>query len=335
LPDKFFLMPKKKNKLQTKLEYYAVRSILGSIGLLPLKTSMKLGEKFGEFAASKFARLQKTARRNLEIALPDLSENEKERIIRGTFKSLGRQLGFVSHFKEFSPEKVRELVEVVDKEHFDRAHATGRGILFFTGHFGSWEIFNLLPPAFDQTMNILVRRIDNPLVENYVDNLRTRLGCVTLDKKQSARRMYQVLENGEMLGILADLNVQERGSVFVDFFGVPASTTTSIAKLAIKTNAIIIPAFAVWEESRGKYVVYLEPPVEYQPGDNLPENIRELTQKITSIIEKYVRRYPEQWLWIHKRWNTRPPGEPNLYGKDFQVQSLKSKVQSPTIESQS
>ena len=175
-------MPKKRSNLQTKAEYYAVRFVLGAIGTLPLKISMRAGKTLGKAVVSLFPRLKKTGRRNLEIALPDLPAAEKEKILSGTFESLGRQLGFVSHFKEFSPEKVRDLVEVVGKENFDKARASGRGILFFTGHFGSWEIFNLLPPAFDQTMNILVRRIDNPLVENYVDDLRTRLGCVTLDK---------------------------------------------------------------------------------------------------------------------------------------------------------
>jgi KDO2-lipid IV(A) lauroyltransferase len=226
---------------------------------------------------------------------------------------LGRHLGFVSHFNKFKLESARELTEVVGKEYFDEAHATGRGVLFFTGHFGSWEVFNLLPPAFGYGMNILVRRIDNPLVENFVDKMRTRFGSITLDKTKAARTMFRALENGELLGILADLNVQEKEGVFVDFFGVPASTTTSIAKLAIKTNAVVLPAFAVWEEEKQKYVVYLEPPVEYVPDDNSLENIRDLTQKITATVEKYVRLYPEQWLWIHKRWNTRPPGEKGLY----------------------
>ena len=99
----------------------------------------------------------------------------------------------------------------------------------------------------------------------------------------------------------------------MDFFGVPASTTVSIAKLALKTNAAVLPAFAVWEEAKQKYVVYLEPPIEYKQGDASDENVRELTQKITNVVEKYVRLYPEQWLWIHKRWNTRPPGEDGIY----------------------
>ena len=125
--------------------------------------------------------------------------------------------------------------------------------------------------------------------------------------------MFRALENGELLGMMADLNVQEKEGVFVDFFGIPASTTTSIAKLALNTNAVVLPAFAVWDEAKQKYVVYLEPPVEYEKTENTEENIKTLTQDITNIVEKYVRRFPDQWLWIHKRWNTRPIGEKGLY----------------------
>lgn len=306
-------MPKKRSKIHTKLEYYAMRGIVSAIGIFPLKISMSIGKNIGNAIGSLIPKLKKTGRRNLEIALPDLSVDEKENILRGTFKSLGRHLGFVSHFRKFEREDIHKLVEVVGKEYFDKAHATGRGILFFTGHFGSWEVFNLLPPAFGYEMNILVRRIDNPLVENFVDKLRTRFGSVTLDKTKSARQMFRVLENGELLGILADLNAQEKEGVFVDFFGIPSSTTISIAKLALKTNAIVLPAFAVWNEEKKKYVVHLEPPIDYERTENAEEDIKILTQKTTNLVEKYVRQFPEQWLWIHKRWNTRPKGAPSLY----------------------
>lgn len=306
-------MPKKRSKLQNKSELVAVRSLLGAIGALPLETSMRFGKSVGKFIGRRFPKLGKTARRNLEIALPELSETEREKIVRGTFESLGRHLGFVAHFNKFKLEDIRSLVEVVGVEHLENARAAGRGVLFFTGHFGSWEVFNLLPPAFGYEMNILVRRIDNPLVESFVDGFRTRFGSITLDKTKSARQMFRVLESGGILGILADLNVQEKEGVFVDFFGVPASTTTSIAKLALKTNAAVIPAFAVWENAKNKYTVCLEPPVEYKNTDDAEADVKNLTQDITKVVEKYVRKYPEQWLWIHKRWNTRPKGEKSLY----------------------
>ena len=165
----------KRSKLQTKAEYYAVRLIFGLIGLFPLKTSMKIGKGLGKLVVSLFPKLKKTGRRNLEIAMDELSDEEKEKVLRGTFESLGRHIGFISHFNRFTPENVREIVEVEGKDNFYKAHKTGRGILFFTGHFGSWEVFNILSPSFGFPMNILVRRIDNPLVENFVDKMRKDL----------------------------------------------------------------------------------------------------------------------------------------------------------------
>jgi KDO2-lipid IV(A) lauroyltransferase len=307
-------MPKKRSKFQTKIEELAVRFIIGLIGVFPYKTSLNIGKFLGKSIYRLFPKLAKTANRNLEIAFPTISAQEKKRIVTGTFESLGRHLGFISQFKKFKHEDIHKYVEVVGKEeNFDAAEQSGRGILFFTGHFGSWEVFNLLPPAFGYQMNILVRRIDNELVENYVDSLRTKFGTRTLGKRQAPRKMFRILKDGEILGILADLNAQKHDGVFVDFFGVPASTTTSIAKLALKTDAIILPAFAVWEEEKGKYVVYLDPPIDYEKTDDLKADILDITQKFTKSVEKYVRKYPEQWLWIHKRWNTRPEGDEELY----------------------
>jgi Kdo2-lipid IVA lauroyltransferase/acyltransferase len=308
-------LAKKRSNLQTKLEYYAVRGIVGGIGLLPLKTSMNLGAAFGRLVQKAAGKLNRTGKRNLQIALPDLNEAEQEKILRGCFESLGRQLGLVAHFKDFTPEKVRNLLEIEGREYYDHAAETGRGILFFTGHFGSWEIFNLVPYAFaERQMNILVRRIDNAKVENYVESLRTRFGARTIDKKTSARTMFRLLQNGELLGIVADLNAQEHEGVFVDFFGLPASTTTGLAKLALRTDAIVLPAFAIWQPEKQKYLLKLEPPVDYEKTGDGDADVRELTQKVTKVIENFVRRHPEQWMWVHKRWNTRPKGEPSLYG---------------------
>jgi Kdo2-lipid IVA lauroyltransferase/acyltransferase len=306
-------MPKKRSKFQTQLEYLAVRSIFGFIGMFPLKTSMKIGKNVGRILASLVPKLKKTANRNLEIALPDLSDDEKAKILNGCLQSLGRQLGLVSHFKKFTHEDVQNLVELDGREIFENAHAQGKGMLLFTGHFGSWEVFNLLPLAFGYPMNLLVRRIDNPKVEAFVDSFRTFFGGKTIDKTKSARAMYRLLENGEMLGVMADLNAQEREGVIVDFFGVPASTTASIARLALKTDAIIMPVFAVWNKEKQKYVVHFEQPINFVKSENEDENIKNLTQLVTNSVEKYVRQYPEQWMWIHKRWNTRPKGEKGLY----------------------
>ncbi len=274
---------------------------------------MWLGSGFARGLSMLLSRLNKTALRNLEIAYPELSVAERKKLAIGTFESLGRHLGFISHFRHFEREDIRRHVEIIGKENFYKARESGRGLIFFTGHFGSWEVFNLLPPAFDKHINILVRRIDNQLVEDYVDKMRTKFGSVTLGKREAPRKMFELLEKGEIVGILADLNAQLHDGVFVDFFGVPASTTTSIAKLALRTNAVIMPAFAVWDREQKKYVVHLEPPIDYSTTGNVKNDIAEITAKFTEIVEKFVRQYPEQWLWIHKRWNTRPKGEKGLY----------------------
>lgn len=274
---------------------------------------MNTGAAFGRFAQRFGGKLNRIAAKNLEIALPELPETEKQKIIQGCFESLGRQLGLVAHFKNFKHEDVLNLLEVEGKENFDSAFARGKGVLFFTGHFGSWEIFNLVPPAFGYGMSILVRRIDNPLVENYVENLRTRFGCKTLDKKTSAREMFRVLQAGEILGIVSDLNAQEREGVFVDFFGRPASTTSGLAKLALRTETAVVPAFVIWQPEKRKYLLKLEPAIEFEKTGDNEQDVRELTQAVTKTIEKYVRAHPEQWMWIHKRWNTRPPGEAEIY----------------------
>ncbi len=310
-------MAKSQSKFLTQLQYLAVRIIFAIVGMFSLKSSMSFGKYLGRFLGTLLGffvpKLNKTANRNLEIALPELSSEKKSAIIKGCYESLGRQLGLIAHFKRFTPEDVQNLVEIKGREIFERIHASGRGMLLITGHFGSWEVFNLLPPAFGFPFNVLVRRIDNKKIEAYVDSLRTTFGAKTIDKTKSARAMFRLLENGEMLGVMADLNAQEREGVFVDFFGVKASTTASIARLALKTDAVVIPVFAVWDEMKQKYIVNIEEPIDFKKTTDTEKNVFELTQKVTNSVEKFVRAYPEQWMWIHKRWNTRPKGEKGFY----------------------
>lgn len=306
-------MPKKKNKLQTRLEYFVVRSIIGAIGSLSLKTSMRVGQFLGRKIGARIPKLEKTGRRNLDAALPELPEAEKEKILSGCFESLGRQLGVISHASRLNEDRLFDVLETRGVEHLAAAHRSGRGVILYTAHFGGWEIFGLIAPVEGFPLNLIVRRIDNPLVEALVEKMRTRFGSRTVDKKTSAREMFRLLRSGEILGIVADLNVQPHEGVFVDFFGVPAATTNGIAKLALRTNAVVLPAFAIWSEEKQKYLMTVNPPVEIEKTNDDARDVRELTQKITKVIEDVIRRHPEQWLWIHKRWKTRPEGEPSLY----------------------
>lgn len=307
-------MPKDKSRLQIKLEYFAARALLGAFGLLPLRASMSAGAWFGRlFGQLAAKRLRRVGMRNLEIAFPEADEAQRRKILRGCFESLGRQLGLVSRLPRLSLENLPEIISVEGIEHCAAAYATGRGVLFFTAHFGGWEAAHFPISAAGFPINIIIRQIDNPLIEAFVNNLRTRFGARTIDKKKSARGMFRLLKSGEIVGVLADLNMQEHEGVFVDFFGVPASTTVAVAKLALRSNAVVLPFFAVWRPERRKYVLQIEPPVQFNPTGDDEADTRELTQQVTKIIEDYARRYPDQWFWIHKRWNTRPEGEKLLY----------------------
>ncbi len=316
-------MPRKKSNFQIKLEVFAARAIMGAIGAFPLSASMEIGQLLAFIPYKFLKRLRFVGFRNLEMALPEFGRNRHEAILRGTFESLGRQLGLVSHFPRLTPERVRELIDIEGLEFIRQAQDAGHGVIFFSAHFGGWEASNLVFPASGFNWNVLVRRIDNLALENFVEMLRGQFGAQTIDKKSSARAMLRVLQTGGLLGIVADLNVQEQEGVFVNFFGISASTTTGLARLALRTKAAVIPGFFVWDEQRQKYLLKIEPPLEITRTGDDAENIRALTQKTTAVIEKYIRAYPEQWLWIHKRWNTRPPGEANLYVKTSVPEILK------------
>jgi KDO2-lipid IV(A) lauroyltransferase len=146
-----------------------------------------------------------------------------------------------------------------------------------------------------------------------IDRARRSRGNRTIDKTSAAREMLQILRNGETLGILVDLNTLDREAIFVDFFGRPASTTFVVAKLALRTGAEVLPVFAPWDEQRKRFSLIVDEPLRIEQSGDEDEDVRRLTQQYTRVVEDYVRKYPNQWLWIHRRWKTRPPGEKNLY----------------------
>jgi Kdo2-lipid IVA lauroyltransferase/acyltransferase len=257
--------------------------------------------------------------RSTELAFPQLPLAERKQLVRGCFDSLGRQLGEFSQFMKLSPASVQNLVDhgydAHDKELYDKARQEGRGIIFLASHLGAWEVLVFAQALFDQPISFLVRRIDNPLVEELIENRRTRFGNRPIDKREAASSALRVLRQGGMVGILGDLNSQQREGVFVPFFGHQACTTKGIAALAIRTNAVVIPVCAPWDRSRQRYVIRGGPLLEPTRTGDFKRDIVDNTARFTAAIESQVRAYPDQWLWIHKRWKTRPLGEPDLYPK--------------------
>jgi len=274
---------------------------------------MLLGAKFAGLACYFGGRLRRTGRRNLDLAFPDLALSERDRLLRGCFENLGRLLGVFSHFAEGDSDSLKRIIECEGLEHLDAAHANGRGMILFTGHVGAWELSSFGLSLFGYPLSFLVRRIDNPKIEALVDGARTRLGNRTIDKRSAAREMLQILQRRGTVGILVDLNTLDREAIFVDFFGVQAATTFMVAKLALRTGAAVLPVFAPWDKKRKCFRLKIDEPLSFQSSGDQTEDVRGLTQLYTAVVENYVRRYPDQWLWIHRRWKTRPPGEAEIY----------------------
>jgi KDO2-lipid IV(A) lauroyltransferase len=310
----------KKGKAQVYLEYAAARALLLGLGALPRPLAVAAGRAAGRAAYALAGGLRRTGLRNLELAFPELGGREREKMLRGSFVSLGRQLGEVSQFPRATPESLREAVEydAEDVKLLDVARERGRGVIFLTSHLGAWELLCFAHSVFYEPISFLVRPLDNPLIEEMVARLRTRFGNQPIDKKSAARTALRLLRQGGTLGVLADLNTQEREGVFVPFFGHLACTTAGVATLALRTDATVIPVCAPWDERRGKFVFRGGPVIELVRTGDDERDVEINTARFTAAIERHVRMFPDQWLWIHKRWKTRPKGEPDLYARPTQ-----------------
>lgn len=309
----------KKGKFQAALEYAATRCLLSGLGALPRPWAVRAGRGLGRAAYALAAGLRRTGERNLELAFPELSSVERERILRGSFASLGRQLGEFSQFPKQTPETLREVVEYdsEDVKLLDVARERGRGVIFLTAHLGAWELLCFAHSAIYNPISFLVRPIDNPRIEELIEGLRTRFGNRPIDKKAAALAAMRMLKRGGTLGVLADLNAHPREGVFVPFFNHLACTTAGVATLALRTDATVIPVCAPWDEERGRFVFRGGPVLELVRTGDHERDVEINTARFTAAIERLVRAYPDQWLWIHKRWKTRPPGEPDLYARAF------------------
>ena len=305
----------KPGKLQTFLEYSAAKSVLTGLGVLPAPAAIALGKWVGRVFYLVAADLRRTAAINLRLAFPEKSEEERKELIRVCFDTLGRQLGLFSQFATRSQEQLQNMIEPSGLENVIAAKEKyGNRFIFWTAHLGAWELTSFGLSFLGHPFTFLVRRIDNPRIEDMVDRVRTRFGDKTLDKLSAARSMLKILRQGETpLGLLFDLNALDDEAIFVDFFGVPAATSFIISKLAVRTNTPLVSVFSPWNEQTKKFQLIVGPAVVPEVTGDEEADVRNLTIKLSLIIEDQIRQHPGQWLWVHKRWKTRPPGEPPIY----------------------
>lgn len=252
-------------------------------------------------------RLRRTARRNLELAYPDKTPAEREAIADEVFRSIARLLYAFARFPQINRENVAKWIRYEGLENYLEARKLGRGILVATAHFGNWELSAFAHALMTEPMHVMIRPLDNPAVDRLVEERRQLSGNQLISKRDAARAVLRALHANQAIGILIDQNTSADEGVFVGFFGIPACANTGFAKLAARTGAAVIPGFAVWSESEHRYVLHFYPPVA-MTGDAAED-----TQRLHTKLEEVIREHPGQWLWIHRRWKTRPPGEPSLY----------------------
>jgi len=306
----------KKSSFQIRLEYAAARLALGLIGLLPRSAAVRIATWIMLTVPVVLPKLKRTGMRNLEIAFPEKTVAESAAILRGTFENLGRVLGDLSQFHKYDRERLAELIDYelddTSRSLYD-AQKNGRGVLITTGHLGNWEMLVLGFAALYEPISYLARPLDNPMLDAMLNDRRTAFGNTPISKTNSATLAAKILRDGGILGILADVNAHPREGVFVPFFGVPACTSSGAALLAIRSNALIFPTFCVWEKETQRYQFVHGPVITPASTGNRKQDIIDTTAAYTAEIEKLIRQFPDQWMWIHKRWKTRPPGEPSLY----------------------
>jgi len=297
------------------LQYAAAMALLKTFQWMPRSFAYSAAEVVAALGFHLATRQRQAGFQNLLMAMPELSDRDRRLILRGAFSNLGRLLVEFSHFPGLNKRNIADLVTCEGFEHYADAVKRGKGVIFLTGHFGAWELSCFAHSLFSGPMKFVVREIDNPRVEKLIESYRGLSGNTPIDKRHASRDILKALRNNETIGILVDQNTTRDEGVFADFFGIPAATTPAVATLALRTGACVIPGFLVWDAKSRRHRLRFEPPVELTVTGDTADDIVRNTQTFNRILEDIIRQYPDQWLWIHRRWKTRPEGEPSLYDK--------------------
>jgi KDO2-lipid IV(A) lauroyltransferase len=296
-----------KSWVRVRAEYAVARALVFAMEMLPLPLAERVAHGTARILDLLVPKLRRVANTNLAFAFPTMDQAGRTRIVDGVFASVGRLLLALSRFPRINKANVHELIVYEGLENYEAAKQIGRGVLVATAHLGNWELSAFTHAYMTEPMHVMVRPLDNPLIDDLVERRRVASGNKLIFKKDAARNVLKALKNNDAVGILMDQNASLNEGVFVDFFGKPACANSAFVKLAQHSGATVIPGFAFWDEARRKYVLRFYPQVSMS-GDVLVD-----TQRVHNELERIIREYPDQWMWIHRRWKTRPVGEGGVY----------------------
>jgi KDO2-lipid IV(A) lauroyltransferase len=302
-----------KASVREMLEFVAVWILVRALGMLPRRIARAVGAEIGEAAYAALGRLREVGRRNLWLAFPGWSEVTRERTLRGVYRNLGCLLAEFCLMSSYTAESASRFIRYEGLDNYLRARDKGKGVLVLTGHLGAWELSSFYHSLMGYPMGMVIRRLDNPLVDRFVNNIRCLHGNRVIHKDDFARGLIGSMRAGETVGILMDTNMTPPQGVFVPFFGVEACTASGMARVAAKTGAAVVPGFLLWEKREQRYVLHFGKELPVVTTDDSEKDALTNTAAFTAVIEAYIRQYPDQWLWMHRRWKTRPAGEKGIY----------------------
>lgn len=295
------------------LEFTVVWLILNTLRALPRSVARGFAASVTSFLFSLQPKLQKTAEFNLRLAFPEWTEAQRKEVTRKMVRNLGWMAAEFARLPELTKQNIENVVILEGHENFLEGQRRGKGVLYLTGHIGAWELSSFAHALYGYPLHYMARPLDNKRLDAFVNQYRCSSGNKPIFKNESARVMLKILKDSETIGILADQNTMPEEGVFVDFFGKSACATTGIARVALHTGAAVVPGYAYWDETIQKYRLRFEPSVELIRTGDTERDVFENTQRFAKVIEEIIRKHPDQWVWVHKRWKTRPKGEPALY----------------------
>src|SRR5215470_376283 len=294
-------------------EFAAAWVLLKILGLMPRSLARAIAAFTARVLLAALPKFRRIATFNLRLAFPDWSDERRQGTIRKMARYLGWQAVEFARFPRYNRRNIGEIIEIKGHKNFLHAQERGQGVLILTGHIGAWELSSFAHAVYGYPMHYMARPLDNPRLDTFVNRYRSLSGNQPIYKNESARAVLKSLSNAGIVGILADQNTLPEEGTFVDFFGKTACTTTGIARLALHTGAAVVPGYAYWDTEAQKYKLRFQPEVEISNTGNSEHDIFENTQRFAKIMEQIIRKFPDQWVWVHARWKTRPNGEPALY----------------------
>jgi len=288
-----------------RLELALTQAVSACVRLLPMPVVRACGGALGRVVYFVDGFHRRIALTNLANAFPTRSVSERRAIARAMFAHFGRMLLELIKFPTLSDAQMLACTEIDGEDRVLQAYQHGRGVLYFTGHFGYWEMQAIVHALRLPPVSVLARPLDNPLLHDMLERIRTRTGNGVIYRQGAIRRVMRELAANRGVALLIDQHLHSADAVYIDFFDRPAATTSALAALALRTGAPVIPVFAL-PLPGGRYRFVYERPVP-PPREDSPDAIREFTQRCTDVLEMYVRRDPALWLWMHRRWRDRDP----------------------------